>query len=154
MHLLWSASFLTVPLSAVYHLLCAPTNLSGVASVFSLLHTAYTSEPGYIQYVHTMWSPRSEKAPLRFRTTDCTHSPTRDNWSVSGLRFSYPQYCFSYRMTVEDGNLFFSRVCPLWPGWAPISHAQMAPSTFGGLAICVILKEGCTCREAEPIMCL
>ncbi len=113
MHLLWSASFPTVPLSAVYHLLCAPTNLTGVACVFSLLHTAYTSEPGHLQYVHTMWSPRSETAPLRFSTADCAHSLTRDNWSVSGLRFSCLQYCFSYRMIVEEENLFFFQSVPL-----------------------------------------
>lgn len=136
----------------IYSVLPQTSLVSPVCSHYYTLHT-HRSLDTYSMYTQC-GAPRSETAPPRFSTADCSHSLTRDNWSVSGLRFSCPQYCFSYRMIAEEGNLFFSRVCPLWPGCAPISHAQMAPSTFGGLAICVILKEGCTCREAEPIMCL
>lgn len=81
--------------------------------VFSLPQTAYTSD--WTQYVHTVWSPMSETAPLRFSSSNCTHSLSRDNWSVSGLTFSYLQYCLSYGIIVEERNLFIARVCPLWP---------------------------------------
>lgn len=109
-----------LPLSPLFQsllfiiLLCAPTNLTGVVCVFSLPHAAYTS---IHTHTHTMQSLRSEAAPQRFTTSNCSHSLTRDNSSVSGLTFSYLQLfffcvCVFYRMREGEGNLFFFFLVP------------------------------------------
>lgn len=79
-HLLWSGSFPAVPLSAVYHLLSAPTNPFGVTCVLSLPHRHLSLD------TNTVW----HNVELRVRNGSsevlhCTHSLARDNWSVSRL---------------------------------------------------------------------
>lgn len=146
MHLLWSASFPTVPLSAVYHLLCAAASLAGVACVFSLLHMAYTVWAWTITVGTHNVEPLVQGTSAEVRHCKLHSFPHRRQ----------PEYVRA--KIFLHALLFFlwddSRSVPLMVDCAPISHARMALATFGGFATCVILKGGWACREAEPIMCL
>ncbi|KAI9534877.1 hypothetical protein NQZ68_010263 [Dissostichus eleginoides] len=69
---------------------------------------------------------RHNSTEAQLCTLQCTRFPSADNWSVSGLTFSCPQYYLSYRMIVEP---VFCQSFPLMASIAPISHAQADPTT-------------------------
>lgn len=112
----------------IYSLLPQTPLVSPVRSHYHILHTHLSLD------TYTMW--HNMELQVRNSSSEvqhCIHSLIRDNRSVSRLTFSCSQNCFSYRMIVEEVNLFFGRVCPLWPFALPSVMLTWLHLTLAGL---------------------
>lgn len=120
----------------IYSLLPQTPLVSPVCSHCHTLHT-HLSLDTYTMSHNMELQVRNSSSEIQY----CTHSLPRDNWSVLRLTFSCSQNCFSYRMIVEEVNLFFASVCPLWPFALPSVTLTWLHLPLAGLP-CVSLKEG------------
>lgn len=108
LHLLWSASFLPALLSALYHLLCAATNHTGVNHVFPLLHTpCFTWACTQSRLRAHNFTPQEETVALRFCTTNCSHSLTRDKWDSN-----FPEWNIVFPRGRSGRECFFLEYVP------------------------------------------